>query len=453
LTINVGDKVLLFPDGRGGYTAYEISAPAVGEKCILLPDGKGGYIAVGTGAPSVGDKVPVVPDGKGGYLTWRPTIEPTMELSYGWSCLFVHGGSLYAGLTVGGYPKIREYTSDTYTDYTIGFFGEALINYKIVGDVVYFLTTGIAGNQNPRINVFNLSTKANGWNHLYVATDYVDYVMGCPYTEPPRYFHSGSFKGHFGYDGTNFYVTTAKHVDHYPGGETNSTYKIPISTLGTSGETILYIDGNYGHAGLDNDLISFQDCHGTPPYFNYPVAGGLAAESRDIAYIDGSLYVEAYNHSTGDWELMEPSTYTYLDDWDTICTMPGARPDFNSGGNEVPYTGDMYVFNDELYALSTDTLYKFNGSSFSSVCSIPWGFEPVTFQTIDDELYLCGYGGAYKLSGSTLQLIGNPANEDELVTSLAKLNSVYIYGLVKQSDWQSYPWRGTVFGRLYPTTI
>ena len=70
MTINVGDKVLLFPDGRGGYTAYEISAPAVGEKCILLPDGKGGYIAVGVSAPEAGDKVPVVPDGKGGYLTW-----------------------------------------------------------------------------------------------------------------------------------------------------------------------------------------------------------------------------------------------------------------------------------------------------------------------------------------------------------------------------------------------
>ena len=71
MTINVGDKVLLFPDGKGGYTAYEISAPAVGEKCILIPDGKGGYIAVGTGAPEAGGKVPVVPDGKGGYITWK----------------------------------------------------------------------------------------------------------------------------------------------------------------------------------------------------------------------------------------------------------------------------------------------------------------------------------------------------------------------------------------------
>ena len=70
MALEAGKKCLCIPDGRGGYTAYEISAPKVGEKCILLPDGKGGYIAVGTGKPSVGDKVPVAPDGKGGYLTW-----------------------------------------------------------------------------------------------------------------------------------------------------------------------------------------------------------------------------------------------------------------------------------------------------------------------------------------------------------------------------------------------
>jgi len=79
MALEAGKKCLCIPDGKGGYTAYEISAPKAGEKCILLPDGKGGYIAVGTGVPSVGDKVPVVPDGKGGYLTWRPRC-PTFNL-------------------------------------------------------------------------------------------------------------------------------------------------------------------------------------------------------------------------------------------------------------------------------------------------------------------------------------------------------------------------------------
>jgi len=87
MALEVGKKCLCLPDGRGGYTAYEISAPAVGEKCILLPDGKGGYIAVGTGAPSVGDKVPVVPDGKGGYITWKPGLA--------FPALMINGSTLY----------------------------------------------------------------------------------------------------------------------------------------------------------------------------------------------------------------------------------------------------------------------------------------------------------------------------------------------------------------------
>ena len=116
MTINVGDKVLLFPDGRGGYTAYEISAPAVGEKCILLPDGKGGYTAVGVSAPSVGDKVPVVPDGKGGYITWKPyddRVRERLQFSTADSEHVYVTRELYQVMEIDG-EVIRDYTSVIY---------------------------------------------------------------------------------------------------------------------------------------------------------------------------------------------------------------------------------------------------------------------------------------------------------------------------------------------------
>ena len=95
MALEAGKKCLCIPDGRGGYTAYEISAPAVGEKCILLPDGKGGYIAVGTGAPSVGDKTIVFPNMNGPKLT----IGPRKQTYY--TVLSPPSGGHYHNLDVG----------------------------------------------------------------------------------------------------------------------------------------------------------------------------------------------------------------------------------------------------------------------------------------------------------------------------------------------------------------
>jgi hypothetical protein len=57
MTIEVGDKVILIPDGKGGYLAQKITIPQVGDKVILIPDGRGGFAATKSITPLVGDKV------------------------------------------------------------------------------------------------------------------------------------------------------------------------------------------------------------------------------------------------------------------------------------------------------------------------------------------------------------------------------------------------------------
>jgi len=57
MTIQVGDKVILIPNGRGGHTAEKIIPPGVGDKTLLIPNGRGGYTAIKMSVPSTGDKV------------------------------------------------------------------------------------------------------------------------------------------------------------------------------------------------------------------------------------------------------------------------------------------------------------------------------------------------------------------------------------------------------------
>jgi len=453
MALEAGKKCLCIPDGRGGYTAYEISAPAVGEKCILLPDGKGGYTAVGVSAPSVGDKVPVVPDGKGGYITWKPTALPTIELSYGWSILFTHNDMIYAGWSHRvNDAYLREYSGDGSTDYNLQLIYGLAMDYKIIGDVAYILLCSLINNSAFRIIVMDLVTKTMGTNIIYFATDYVDMLGVCPYTEPPRYEYLTA-RGHFGYDGTNLYVIT-HHLSHYGAdgtGGTTASLKIPINSLSTSGTSNVYIDDNYGFPGLDAGLIGFHDCN--PWNFWYPITGGLVSESRDCAYFDGDLVVEAYNHDESRWELMTPHSYSYLDTWDTICEMPGTRPTLYSSNCNIPYTGDMYVFDNNLYTISTTALYVFSGSSFEQVCALPGGFTPVRFCDDGDTLYLCGIGGAYQFIGDSLSLIGNPAESTELVSSVTKFRGEYVYGIVPKTTWNDYDQHRGATGRLYPTTV
>lgn len=61
MTIEVGDKVLLIPDGKGGYLAQEIQQLKDGDKCLLFPNEKGGFFAVKTMPPAPGDNVLIIP--------------------------------------------------------------------------------------------------------------------------------------------------------------------------------------------------------------------------------------------------------------------------------------------------------------------------------------------------------------------------------------------------------
>lgn len=60
MTIEVGDKVILIPDERGGYITQKIGTIAAGDKVILFSDGRGGHIAVKSGTIGVGDKVKAI---------------------------------------------------------------------------------------------------------------------------------------------------------------------------------------------------------------------------------------------------------------------------------------------------------------------------------------------------------------------------------------------------------
>lgn len=71
MTITVGDKVLLIPDGKGGYLAKEMITPAAGDKALLIPDGKGGYIVAKMGTPVTGDNVIVFPEKVNGHIVWK----------------------------------------------------------------------------------------------------------------------------------------------------------------------------------------------------------------------------------------------------------------------------------------------------------------------------------------------------------------------------------------------
>jgi hypothetical protein len=68
MTIEVGDKVILIPNGRGGYLAQRATAPDVGDKVILIPNGRGGYLATKSVTPSVGDMVKVLTTNRGRCL-------------------------------------------------------------------------------------------------------------------------------------------------------------------------------------------------------------------------------------------------------------------------------------------------------------------------------------------------------------------------------------------------
>ncbi len=57
MTIEVGDKVILIPNGRGGYLAHRATAPEVGDKVLLIPNKSGGHIASKLSTPQVGDIV------------------------------------------------------------------------------------------------------------------------------------------------------------------------------------------------------------------------------------------------------------------------------------------------------------------------------------------------------------------------------------------------------------
>lgn len=72
MTIDVGDKVILIPDGRRGYITQKIGTIAAGDKVILFSDGRGGHIAVKAGTIGVGDKTLVIPQYIDGNLSWKP---------------------------------------------------------------------------------------------------------------------------------------------------------------------------------------------------------------------------------------------------------------------------------------------------------------------------------------------------------------------------------------------
>lgn len=81
MTINVGDKVILIPNGRGGYLAQKPFAPSVGDKVLLIPDGKGGYIVTKMTVPQIGDKLLVFPQHNNENLVYSPAY--TNLLSWG----------------------------------------------------------------------------------------------------------------------------------------------------------------------------------------------------------------------------------------------------------------------------------------------------------------------------------------------------------------------------------
>lgn len=57
MTIQIGDKVILIPNGRGGYITEKIALPNIGDKTLLIPNGRGGYTAIKMSVPAIGDKV------------------------------------------------------------------------------------------------------------------------------------------------------------------------------------------------------------------------------------------------------------------------------------------------------------------------------------------------------------------------------------------------------------
>lgn len=63
MTIEVGDKVILIPDGKGGYLAQKPGIVEVGNKVLLVPDNKGGYLAAQMSTPEIGDKPLIIPNG------------------------------------------------------------------------------------------------------------------------------------------------------------------------------------------------------------------------------------------------------------------------------------------------------------------------------------------------------------------------------------------------------
>src|SRR5574343_583836 len=62
MTIEVGDKVILIPNRKEGYTAQRVGTPEVGDKVLLIPNKSGGYIATKLSTPQVGDKVIILPE-------------------------------------------------------------------------------------------------------------------------------------------------------------------------------------------------------------------------------------------------------------------------------------------------------------------------------------------------------------------------------------------------------
>lgn len=113
MTIDVGDKVILIPDRRGGYIAQKAIAPAVGEKALLIPDRKGGYTAVKLSAPAVNDQVIVFPEKIDGSIVWKPTTSCTYwdDWTFTWNVI----------LCDTAYPlfddcKVNKSTSNTYSD-------------------------------------------------------------------------------------------------------------------------------------------------------------------------------------------------------------------------------------------------------------------------------------------------------------------------------------------------
>ena len=87
MRIGVGDKVILIPDGKGGYIAQKPGQVGIGDKCLLIPDSHGNYQLAKLSTPGIGDKLITIPTDINENIAWKG--------GYNYKALAAYGSQLY----------------------------------------------------------------------------------------------------------------------------------------------------------------------------------------------------------------------------------------------------------------------------------------------------------------------------------------------------------------------